>query len=225
MVNTANVARGLVRHIVILLLFSLTIAMKVSIETTWDNQPIVHQPAIIELKSLHDNDIQMDVEGTFFNDPPNPGGVPGEPFMGLWDFEVIELFLANDENQYVEIELGPWGQHIVLLLNGVHKTIRHSLPLRYKVIQRTESGRWQGQAIIPASYLPPNVTKMNAYAIHGSGVKRTYEALYPVPQGQFENPDFHRLDFFRPVNVSEFLAKPVTSFSPIWMESIESANN
>ena len=29
----------------------------------------------------------MDVEGQFFNDPPNPGGAAGEPFMGLWDFE------------------------------------------------------------------------------------------------------------------------------------------
>lgn len=76
-----------------------------------------------------------------------------------------------------------------MLLNGVHKTIRHSLPLDYSVVERTESGQWQGQAVIPDSYLPPNVTKMNAYAIHGSGAKRTYEALYPVPQGQFENPD------------------------------------
>lgn len=82
-----------------------------------------------------------------------------------------------------------WGHHIVLLLDGVRKTIRHSLPLKYSVLERTENGQWQGQAIIPAEYLPPNVTKINAYAIYGSGQNRTYEALFPTPQGQFEKPD------------------------------------
>lgn len=82
-----------------------------------------------------------------------------------------------------------WNHHIVLLLNGVRNAIRHSLPLEYKITERTDNGHWQGRAIIPAEYLPPNVTKLNAYAIHGSGSNRTYESLYPVPQGHFENPD------------------------------------
>jgi hypothetical protein len=34
----------------------------------------------------------MDVEGEFFNDPQNPGGAAGEPFMGLWDFEGSNRF-------------------------------------------------------------------------------------------------------------------------------------
>lgn len=52
-----------------------------------DDQPFTHRPATIELRSLNDDSFQMNVEGKFFNDPPNPGGVAGEPFMGLWDFE------------------------------------------------------------------------------------------------------------------------------------------
>ena len=76
----------------------------------------------------------------------------------------------------------------MLLLNGVKKTIRHSLPLDFTVIQKTEE-EWQGRAIIPADYLPPNVTRVNAYAIHGSDPNRTYEALYPVPKGEHPNPD------------------------------------
>ncbi len=73
-----------------------------------------------------------------------------------------------------------WGQHIVLLLNGYRKMIRHSLFIDFKVINRT-ADYWKGEAIIPADLLPPNVTKMNAYAIHGSGDKTVYESLYPVP--------------------------------------------
>lgn len=42
-------------------------------------------------------------------------------------------------------------------------------------------GYWNATAIIPWEYFPPNVDKMNSYAIHGSGIGRMYEALYPVP--------------------------------------------
>lgn len=52
-----------------------------------------------------------------------------------------------------------------------------------------KEGKWFGEAIIPWSYLPPNVCKFNAYAIHGCNSERTYEALYPVPKGKFTQPD------------------------------------
>ena len=34
------------------------------------------------------------------------------------------------------------------------------------------AGTWEGTATIPASYLPPNITRFNAYAIHGAGEGR-----------------------------------------------------
>lgn len=57
-----------------------------------------------------------------------------------------------------------------------------------------------GEAIIPWSYFPPNVNKMNSYAIHGSGQNRTYEALYPIPTEEIvedQEPNFHRLEYFQ----------------------------
>ena len=63
--------------------------MRFSIERTWDDQPITHLPSTIELQPLNENSILMTVQGKFFNDPANPGGVEGQPFMGLWDFEGI----------------------------------------------------------------------------------------------------------------------------------------
>lgn len=47
---------------------------------------------------------------------------------------------------------------------------------------------WSGVANIPVEYLPPNVTLMNAYAIHGSGAARQYEALYPATK-EFDEPN------------------------------------
>lgn len=48
---------------------------------------------------------------------------------------------------------------------------------------------WKGIAVIPWEYLPQNVEKFNAYAIHGSGKDRVYESLFPVPHGEFKDPD------------------------------------
>ena len=46
--------------------------------------------------------------------------------------------------------------------------------------------KWEGSAFIPWSYFPPNVTKFNLFAIHGSKDERSYEALYPVPQHELQ---------------------------------------
>lgn len=80
-----------------------------------------------------------------------------------------------------------FGQYIVLLLNGYRVTIRHSLFI--DVITNRTSNTWEGRAVIPVDYLPPNVTKMNAYAIHGPEDNRIYESLYPVPFNSTSGPD------------------------------------
>ena len=61
------------------------------------------------------------------------------------------------------------------------------LPLEFKTIR--VGNLWQGEAIIPGVYFPKEITKMNAYAIHGSGDERTYEALYPTTNGKYKEPD------------------------------------
>jgi hypothetical protein len=68
-----------------------------------------------------------------------------------------------------------------------------------------EKGTWYGSAWIPMDYLPPGVDRFNAYAIHGVGDDRKYEALFPVP-GEF--PDFHRLEHFQPIDLSRLRAGP-----------------
>lgn len=65
-----------------------------------------------------------------------------------------------------------------MFFNGYRKVIRHNLFINYTAEKKKDS--WQGTAIIPNDYLPPNVTRMNSFAIHGSGKARTFESLYPT---------------------------------------------
>ncbi|XP_042322496.1 UPF0462 protein C4orf33-like isoform X1 [Sceloporus undulatus] len=117
--------------------------------------------------------------------------------------KVVEAFFLNGQTQqYLEVELCPHGQHLVLLLSGRRKVCKQELPLTFEV-SRT-STNWIGKAHLPWSYFPPATDKFNAFAIHGSGVDRTYEALFPIPQLEIQKeqkPDFHRLEYFKRFNL------------------------
>ena len=96
---------------------------------------------------------------------------------------------------------------------------RHTLPLEYSATINNSTGTWSGKARIPADYFPPDVTLFNAYAIHGTGDERKYEALYESSGPQ---PDFHRLEKFQPIDFSKLQPKNKDSeLSALWRVSIE----
>merc|ERR1719270_231905 len=106
------------------------------------------------------------------------------------------FFLCKANEQYIELEFGPFGEHLLLLLNGRRNDIAKMLPVNYGAFIDREKKRWQGHAIIPADYFPPNVTHFNAYAIHNqqiNGSEPIYKALYPSSGPE---PNFHDLESF-----------------------------
>ena len=57
----------------------------------------------------------------------------GEAYNHLWDYEVVELFfLSSTTGLYLEVEFGPHGQHLGLLLNKRKECLSHSFPLEYQ---------------------------------------------------------------------------------------------
>ena len=118
----------------------------------------------------------------------------GEAYYGLWDYEVVEAFFLADSVKYLELEFGPHGQHLGLILNGRRNAIADSFPMKYEA--KIEGKMWSGKAIIPKKYFPSNVNRFNAYAIDGVGDERNYKALYPNYFGT--EPDFHYLEAFLP---------------------------
>jgi len=144
----------------------------------------------------------IEVDAPYFGDPP-PAGPPG-PTDRLWEHEVVELFIADAGEQYLEVELGPHGHHLVLVLSGVRQCSRAQLPLDYQatIVQApgtAEPGRFRGVAAVPWDYLPRAAARVNAYAIHGQGERRRYHAHSP-PRG--EVADFHQLGCFVPLELA-----------------------
>ncbi|GFU21391.1 UPF0462 protein C4orf33 homolog [Nephila pilipes] len=210
---------------VLIIILGLTIStkadkMEFSISQTWDSQPTDHDPIIIKL--YPDNDfLMMEINAPFFNDPPAPSDKKG-PFPKLWDYEVVEAFFLGADEKYLEVEFSPHGQHLLLFLSGRKNAIKMCLHVEYIATVDKKSSTWRGIASIPKTYFPPNVNRFNAYAIHGSGEGRQYEALFPVPSIHFTHPDFHRLEFFRYIEFDKLLAINNT-LSEEWENALRNA--
>ncbi|XP_063615158.1 uncharacterized protein LOC134788213, partial [Penaeus indicus] len=195
------------------------------IKTEWNSIPVTHDPVEIKLQGFEAG-VEMNVTAPFFNDP-KPDGPSGQPFYGLWDYEVVEMFFLNDNDEYLEVELGPWGQHLLLLLKGARNAIKHSMPLDYIAqVPTTTDGKWTGSALIPPEYFPPNVTRINAYAIHGTDKDRIYESLFPAPENDLDypQPDFHRLELFKPIDF-QFQMPNNSEYSQLWQEAMTSGGS
>jgi hypothetical protein len=139
-------------------------------------------------------DLFIEIDAPYHDDPPPPGA--GGPMPGLWDFEVVELFLLGEGQRYLELEFGPHGHWLALELEGARNIVRtekSSDLVRFEV--ERSANRWRGRARVSGTLLPTPVSHANAYAIHGTAQERRYLAWAPVPG---RAPDFHQLDRFPP---------------------------
>lgn len=174
--------------------------MTLRVSHTWDGKPL-RADEVAEVRCLIENEeLTVLVDAPFFDDPPPPAE-PGSTDE-LWEYEVVELFLLGREKHYLEIELGPHGHYLVLKLHGRRNVTQTGLPIRYET--EKVGKRWRGVAILPLSYLPHEVQRGNAYAIHGQGERRRYLAAFPVPG---PSPDFHRLDAFGKIDWPAVLSR------------------
>lgn len=135
--------------------------------------------------------LRVQIEAPFHGDP-GPAGPPGR-LNGLWNYEVVELFLANEEGHYLELEFGPHGHYLALRFAGARQLVRDDLPVVYRAEIAGRS--WRGWAETPLAALPLGSRLANAYAIHGQGEARRYLAAHPLAGSR---PDFHQPHRFQP---------------------------
>ncbi len=163
------------------------------IARTWEGKPIEAGGEIHIRLEVAGDDLVVVIDAPFHNDPPPIG--PAGPTDGLWEYEVVEVFIAGPAERYLEIELGPHGHHLVLQLAEVRVPSATRLPIEYQA--QIEKKRWQGTARIPLTLLPAGPHRINATAISGIGEARRYLSIDALPGPA---PDFHQPEHF-PVRV------------------------
>lgn len=176
--------------------------MSYTINKSWNNQSVaVHDNIHLHFKYVDNNDtngldLHIKVQAPFYDDPHINDTTPEGSMDKLWEFEVVEVFLLGSDERYLEIEFSPKGQYLLLQLHGTRNVIRS--PLYIDVYSaKIHDKEWTGSYVIPSNYIPANLSKFNAYAIHGTDDARQYLALFPTPFGKYKEPDFHRLDYFQ----------------------------
>lgn len=166
--------------------------MRIEIGCTWEGKEIAQRERACLCLSLREDSLEISIEAPFRGDPAPPHPPGSTP--GLWEYEVLELFLLGEDGHYTELEFGPYGHYLVLLLKGERQVLRQGMEIDFSVQRRQHS--WKGVAVVPQTLLPESPVALNAYAIHGEGKSRVYLAHAPVPG---PSPDFHQLSCFRPV--------------------------
>lgn len=173
-----------------------------NIRTTWNNQSIPHDQHVSVHLSYH-KDLKITVRAPFYDDPklPDMTDHPGT-FDKLYNYEVVEVFLLGDDEKYLEIELGPKGQYLLLQLQGYRNVTQNYVELQ-SYHSHISGKHWHGTAVVANDKLPPNISHFNAYAIHGSDDERIYLSLFPAPENSsnYTQPDFHRLELFEPISI------------------------
>lgn len=167
---------------------------EIRIASTWDGQPLDPAESVTVGLAWELGFLRIQVDAPWHGDPP-PDGPPG-PTDRLWEHEVVEVFVAGPGQRgrtpYTEVELGPFGHHLVLRLRDVREVEDQGHPLELTV-DRTRD-RWRATAWVPGDLLPPRPHRVNAYAIHGEGEGRRHLAWQPVPGPA---PDFHQPERFK----------------------------
>jgi hypothetical protein len=162
------------------------------IDQTWDGETARSEETARVTLRRRGGGLEVLVDAQWHGDPPPPAA-PG-PTDRLWEFEVVEVFVAGADPgvpRYTEIELSPFGHHLVLRFVGVRNAVDRGLQLAYSA-ERSD-GRWTGRAVVPARYLPAQPWTANAFAIHGPRDGRRYLAAHPLAGAA---PDFHHPERF-----------------------------
>jgi len=171
---------------------------RLAIRHCWDGTPAPVEAWIQLDVRLRDGDLEINFCAPYYGDeiPKGPRG----RCPRLWEHEVVELFLLGENGRYLEIELGPHGHYLALLLHGRRNVVRDDLRLSPTIeIIGDHGGRsyWRAHLVVGQALIPRGWDRINAYAIHGGGVmERQYLAHAPTLGSV---PDFHRLEIFVPI--------------------------
>lgn len=177
--------------------------MNLPILRTWDGRPARDDERYMLRLDYSAKGLKIEIDAPFHDDPPPP--LPPGRCDGLWNHEVVELFLVG-ASHYVELEFGPHGHFLGLEFSAVRQRSRDDLRIAFETERMVvgERPRWRGLATIEASELPHPVLAANGFAVHGAGAiegsERRYLAAYPTGSVGDEAPDFHRPDRFPSVD-------------------------
>lgn len=133
----------------------------------------------------------------------NPDLPLNQPQWGLWDWDVVELFVSCTPGRlpYYEFQVSPLGQHFELEIHEPRKRFNRDFRSGFSYAARRLSATdWDAEMCVSLDRLgwngdPASVTG-NSFAVLGPREARTYWSLFEEQQLK---PDFHLPERFHPL--------------------------
>jgi hypothetical protein len=183
-------------------------SIHLKIDQTWHASPLAENEQITMMLDFQDEQqLSIQLIAPYFRNEPPP--CPSGSTWGLWQYEVVEVFLVWENHQYLEIEMGPHGHHLVLGLDGIRQIKQAFIPVNYEaeILGNLWQGRLSldlGKSILKESYVGvfkwQNLKAINAFAIHQplkmrAPKEKRYCVAFAVAE-QNEQANFHCIDRF-----------------------------
>ncbi len=165
--------------------------LRLDIDKKWNGRPSTRRERVIVTieAGRSSDDLKVTIDAAFHGDERPEGPAGSTP--GLWDYEVVELFIAGPGDRYLELEFGPYGHFLALSFDGVRSQSGGPHDLHYRTVVLKHA--WIGTAVVPRALLPEGPHRVNATAIHGRKGHRRFLSAASLP-GQ--RPDFHQPSHF-----------------------------
>ena len=164
--------------------------LHVRVEKRWNGEDCsredLHASAWL---SQTDDGVVIRVQALVLEDQKMPEAEVGARFDGLWDFDVVEVFLVGDNHHYLEVELGAGGQWLVLEFDEIRKRSNDHADLQPKFSHIRGDEVWSAEIVIPRDLVPEGFRGMCVFVIAGG----KFLSLVPMPG---DEPDFHQPDVF-----------------------------
>lgn len=145
--------------------------------------------------------VRMEVRGFEPFVQPDLGPPGSGPHWGLWESDVVEVFIAEPGGRvpYCEYQISPLGQYFELEVLEPRKKINRDYRSGGKwSAKRVGENGWDALFRIPWNVTDAPTFLGNIFAILGQGAEKRHFSLFTPPQAE---PDFHLPELFSEISV------------------------
>lgn len=163
--------------------------LNLHIDKNWDGSPCPDDRLWADVFVAQTKEgLLLRAQAPMLHEQKVPDAPIGSRVEGLWEHDVVELFLVGPGHQYLEIELGAGGHFLVLGFDSIrHRSDAHEAFAPVLRFEKTNEKLWKSSVTIPWKLVPENLRALNAFAIMAG----QFLAYSPVPG---EQPDYHQPD-------------------------------
>ncbi|HEX5065874.1 MAG TPA: hypothetical protein VFY49_07155 [Myxococcota bacterium] len=172
-------------------------ALALRVERGWDGAPCDDARLHAEVR------LQATPEGLAFEaslphqpKPRVPAAPRGARVANLWEYDVVECFVAGRDGRYLELELGAGGHFLALQFDAPRRCCDALESLRPKLEHRADALRWTARLCAPWAIVPAEIRALNAFVAAGGRLL----AHHPLPGAR---ADFHQPQHFPAAALAE----------------------